>query len=219
MNTHDVWEQIHRSRDWGTYPSEHIIRFIARNYYNKDRAKIRILDFGCGTGAHTWYLAREGFDVYAFDISETAVRKLDDLLERENLHAHTSICDGLNLKYENGLFDAVIDNLSIQANQVADIERMYHCVFRLLKSGGKFITVVFGRKTTGYGTGIEVEPGTYENATTGNIQKTGQRHFFEEEELEKFLKDAGFINVTTDFSIYSDRGNIVSQYISIGEKP
>lgn len=44
------WEKIHASQEWGKYPSENVIRFIARNYYSKDRLKTRILDFGCGAG-------------------------------------------------------------------------------------------------------------------------------------------------------------------------
>lgn len=56
------WEEIHAKRIWGGYPSEHVIRFVARNFYGvQNRDCVRILDFGCGAGAHTWYLVREGF--------------------------------------------------------------------------------------------------------------------------------------------------------------
>ncbi len=58
MNTHDAWEKIHSQKVWG-YPSEHVIRFVARNYYKRNRSEVKILDFGCGTGANTWSLARE----------------------------------------------------------------------------------------------------------------------------------------------------------------
>lgn len=44
----EVWEEIHAKNEWGKYPSESVVRFVARNYYKKDREKIRILDFGCG---------------------------------------------------------------------------------------------------------------------------------------------------------------------------
>ena len=51
MGTIDkAWEEIHSSRDWGQYPSEHVIRFVARNYYNKKRDEVKILDFGIGGG-------------------------------------------------------------------------------------------------------------------------------------------------------------------------
>ena len=78
------WEKIHASQEWGKYPSENVIRFIARNYYSKDRLKTRILDFGCGAGSNTWYLAKEGFDVYAFDGSVSAVEKTKKRLKEEN---------------------------------------------------------------------------------------------------------------------------------------
>ena len=50
----EYWEEVNSKTEWGQYPTEHVIRFIARNYYNRERMNTRILDFGCGGGAHTW---------------------------------------------------------------------------------------------------------------------------------------------------------------------
>ena len=82
-----IWEEIHGNQPWGKYPQEYVIRFVARNYYNRDRKSVKILDFGCGQGANTWYLAREGFDTYAFDGSENAVLKCSERLKNEGLTA------------------------------------------------------------------------------------------------------------------------------------
>lgn len=218
MNTHDAWEKIHKEKNWGAYPSEHIIRFIARNYYNRDRKNTKILDFGCGTGANTWYLAREGFDTYAFDISECAIEKMLSKFENENLKVHAKAMDGLNLDYENDFFDAVVDNVSILCNKANDIKQMYSKVYDMLKDGGKFITVVFNKDTTGYGTGRKIEEGTYEGIERGRLQGIGYRHFFDEEEIYDMLSSIGFKNVNVDFIKYSDNGDIVSQLIAIGEK-
>ena len=81
----ETWEEIHATQEWGKYPSESVIRFAARNYYKSDRKDVKILDFGCGGGSHTWYLAREGFDVYAFDGSQSAVKNVKVRLEQEGL--------------------------------------------------------------------------------------------------------------------------------------
>lgn len=202
----------------GVYPAEHIIRFIARNYYSKERSQIKILDFGCGVGAHTWYLSREGFDTYAFDISQTAIEKLQSRFEREMLKAHILSADGMNMPYENEFFDAIIDNVSIQSNRISDIKVMYSSVYSKLKTGGKFITVVFGKETTGYGTGKEIEAGTYEGITKGCLQGVGCRHFFEKSELKEILEMIGFKNIELEFITYSDRGNIVNQLMAVGEK-
>lgn len=94
----EEWEKIHSTQEWGRYPSETVIRFIARNYYKTEREKIKILDFGCGAGAHTWYLAREGFDVYAFDGSKSAVDKAEKYLEADGYkNVHFAVMDGAEI--------------------------------------------------------------------------------------------------------------------------
>ena len=218
MDTHEAWEKIHSSREWGGYPSEHVIRFIARNYYNKKRAEVKILDFGCGSGANTWFLAREGFDTYAFDISESAINNLNNRMEKEGLSVNSLVSDGLALPYEDEMFDAIVDNVSIFSNPKDDIISMYKKCYDLLTNGGKFITIVFGKDTTGYGTGNEIEPGSYEGIEAGPIQGLGIRHFFDREELLDCLQQAGFTDVRIEKAFYTDNGSNVSQFLAICEK-
>lgn len=121
----DVWELIHSSQEWGQYPTEHVIRFVARNYYKKERPLVKILDFGIGGGAHTWFLAREGFDTYGFDGSISAVEKVKSRLVRDNLAAHILCANGQDVEYDHNFFDAVIDNFCIYSNRLSDIVLMY----------------------------------------------------------------------------------------------
>lgn len=202
----------------GGDPSEHIIRFVARNYYKRNRSEVKILDFGCGVGANTWYLAREGFDTYAFDISESAIKKLNARMEAEGLTVQSFVADGLTLPYNNNTFDAIIDSASIFSNPIADIMKMYRKCYALLVDGGKFMTVVFTRETTGYGTGREVEPGSYDEIQEGPLQSFGIRHFFEADEFRNCLQEAGFENISIEKSFYTDNGNIVSQLLGFCEK-
>ena len=120
-----TWETIHATQEWGKYPAEPVIRFVARNYYNKVRRTIKILDFCCGAGSNTWYLAREGFDVYAFDGSVSAVNKVEKRLEKENLKADLRVLDACEINYKDNFFDCVIDNVSIYANKYENIVNMY----------------------------------------------------------------------------------------------
>lgn len=218
MTVHDTWEQIHSSRAWGVYPSEYVIRFIARNYYQTRREDVRVLDFGCGQGAHTWYLAREGFDTYAFDISESAIEKMKVRLEKENLFAHMRVMDGMKLDYPENFFDAAVDSACIAMNKAVDARKMYQNIFKVLKPGGKLLTHVFGKGTTGYGTGTLIEPNTYENMPAGNLQHTGRVHFYEREELLQILTDIGFHTISIDPMRYTDDGNDFETYTAIGTK-
>lgn len=93
------WEELHKERAWGEYPSEDVVRFVARNYYDKERASIKVLDVGCGQGANTWYLANEGFDAYGFDGSKSAIIKARKRLNEKNLNAELIVADAADLPY------------------------------------------------------------------------------------------------------------------------
>ncbi len=213
-----IWESIHESLAWGGYPPEHVIRFVARNYYKLIRNQIKILDFGCGQGANTWYLAREGFDTYAFDGSESAIKKCEIKLAKEGLAANLQVSDGTLVNYPNEFFDAVIDNACVYANDVDSIEKMYRIIYSILKPGGKLLTACFGEDLGGYKTGSEIEPGTYKDIMEGVLANRGLTHIFTEEELKLRLSKIGFKIEQCDWIRYVDRGYMVHQIICIARK-
>lgn len=213
-----IWEVIHGSQFWGGYPTEHVIRFVARNYYNTDRKSIKILDFGCGQGAHTWYLAREGFDTYAFDGSSSAIEKAKHRLELDGLNATFSVQDAVSLDYPDNFFDAVVDNVCIYANKMDDIIAMYKNSYAVLKNGGKLLTVVFGEELDGYTSGKQIEPGTYIDIKEGALANRGCSHIFTRCEIEQSLLVNGFSNIQIEWCKYTDRGHLIHQYICSADK-
>lgn len=206
-----IWETIHKNQEWGKYPSEPVIRYVARNYYNKIRKQIKILDFCCGAGSHTWYLAREGFDVYAFDGSKSAVNKVKDRLEKEGLKADLRVRDALELDYEDNFFDCVIDNVAIYANKFENITKMYEKIYDMTKQGGGIFTSVFSKHTTGYGMGEQIEKDTFINISCGVLKGRGIVHFYDESEISALLDKIGFCDIKTDLMHYTDNGNVVEQ--------
>ena len=98
MSWDPTWEQMFRTRDWGRYPPEELIRFVARHFFSvSDRRQVRVLEIGCGTGANIWFLAREGFDAYGIDGSKTAMVKAEQRLQEEGLKAHLQVGDIISL--------------------------------------------------------------------------------------------------------------------------
>src|SRR5262249_51180391 len=108
------WEQIFSSRPWGKYPPEPIIREVMRAFSkNADRKQVRMLDLGCGPGANTWFMAREGFSVSGIDGSASAIAQNRQRLANERLSADLSVGDfTVALPWPDQTFDGVIDNVA-----------------------------------------------------------------------------------------------------------
>lgn len=179
-----VWERIFQTQEWGKYPEIPIVRFVARNYYkDKNRSKIKILDLGCGPGAHSWYLAKEGFDVYGIDGSQIAIEKLKDRLKKEKLNGSFIVGDAIKLPYEDKFFDCIIDSAAIQHNKSKNINKILEEVFRTLKDGGKF----FGMMV----------------CEDKRIEKNyGKITFFKEDEIKRLFEK--FKEVKIDYCCYTD---------------
>lgn len=205
-----IWEQIHHEQEWGKYPSEEVIRFVARNYYGLERSLVKLLDAGCGTGAVTWFLAREGFDVSGFDGSLTAVSKAMDRLKAEGLSSDLKVADATAIPFQNEFFNGVIDSAMIYANTTETIRTILGECYRVLKSGGKlFSTGLFKIGMTGYGTGEKLEEHTYRELTEGVLAHRGTAHFFNQEQILALWSEVGFKNIKIDSIDRTDMNSAV----------
>jgi ubiquinone/menaquinone biosynthesis C-methylase UbiE len=196
-----AWEKVFQEREWGKYPPEELIRFIARNFYRvKDRKSVRLLDVGCGTGACTWYLAREGFSVDGIDGSKTAIYHATKRLAEEGLKAEFVLGDLIQLPYPDGLFDAVIDVASIECNTMANINEIFAQVNRVLRAGGKLFSIAIKTGSYGYRDGAEIERNTFTNVSVGPHKGQGIIHFFTEREIRRLLSLNQFRNIELEWS-------------------
>ena len=66
-----TWDELLREEEFQQRePVWAVVRFAK---LLKERGLRRVLDLGCGAGRHLVYLAKEGFEVYGTDISETGL--------------------------------------------------------------------------------------------------------------------------------------------------
>lgn len=199
------WEKIHASRDVGRYPAEYVIRYMVRNFPDEgSRKHVKVLDFCCGSGRHTWYLARSGFDTFAFDGSKSAIERTKLLLKEEKLDVELKIADALNVEYPAQSFDVVIDNLSVLSNKLADINAMYKKIYGFLKPGGKLLTAAFSKKHAGYVAESEIEPGTISFPDHGYFKGRKAVHFYEKEEFRSVLESNGFEDISMETEYRED---------------
>ena len=178
------WDTFYQNSDGNQYPEVSIVRFVARNYYQvNDKSCVKILNLGCATGAHQWYLAREGFDAYGIDGSPTAVNKTRERLQKEGLQSNLCAGDFLTLPYEDEFMDAVIDPASIQHNSIESIREIIKEVYRVLKNGGRFFGMFIAK---------------HKNL----IDAQFKTHFFQKTEIQTLF--SGFKSVNIDHFHYSE---------------
>jgi tellurite methyltransferase len=86
---------------WGIVPSTMCLKILE---LLPPERQIKILEIGCGEGKDAVFLARCGYDVSAFDISEAGLEKTKRLADKANVYVRTfraNLCDyRLDEKYD-----------------------------------------------------------------------------------------------------------------------
>jgi SAM-dependent methyltransferase len=218
-----VWQTVFASQSWGKYPSEDLIRFVARNFYGApDRSAVRVLEVGCGPGANMWFLAREGFGFAGIDGSALAIEQATARLDAEipgwaargSLH----IGDVETLPFEDGEFDAVIDNECVYCNSFKSSVRIYNELARVLKPGGKLFSRTFEHGTWGEHTGTRLEENYY-LADEGPLGGKGASRFTGVETVPDLIAASIRIDAIERVSRTENcRQNVINELLIFGTK-
>jgi SAM-dependent methyltransferase len=202
MGWDPVWEKVFTENEWGKYPDESFIRFVARHYYRMQRSDVRVLEVGCGPGANIWYLSREGFDTYGIEGSQTAVEHARARLKAEGVKADLRVGDIMKLPYEDNFFDAVADNACITHNSRKDTETILSEIKRVLKPGGRFYSRTFSDSVYLGKSRVEKAPGEYQEVSDGPFAGRGFVRVASQNEV-KALYGKYFQIVSLDYRDYS----------------
>lgn len=104
-----IWDEWNRGFT-PKYPHNSVVQFTFRKFRDrlKENSHLRALDIGCGSGVHTTFLAREGFNTSAIDTSLIAVKNTLLRLKDERLEATVEVGSVLDIKHPTDFFDFVI---------------------------------------------------------------------------------------------------------------
>ena len=220
MSWDSIWEEVFRCQPWGKYPSEDVIRFVARNFYKvPDRGSVNILEVGCGTGANLWYIAKEGFAAYGIDGSASAIATCRQRMDAEVPGWKGELTEGdvSSLPYGDVCFDAVIDIECIYANLYDDAKRIYQEAHRVLKPGGKFLSKTFASGSAGDGTGSKIGHNAWLVAE-GPLAGNGTSRFTSESEINGLLTPLKVISIDRVSRSEGNRSTEIVEWVVIAEK-
>ncbi len=111
----------------------------------------RAIDLGCGAGNYAVYLAGRGFEVTGVDISPTAIKIAKENARRKNVSCNFIVADvvqGLDELRQTWQFAygwGLLHHISPEQRQ-----KYVGNVARILEPGGKYLSISFSEKDTGF---------------------------------------------------------------------
>jgi tellurite methyltransferase len=142
----------------------------------KERGAQRALDLGCGVGRHALLLAEAGFEVEAFDGSETGLAVLRDAAASHGLTLGRKHGNADALPYPDASFDFVLSWNVIYHGTLGDVGARIAEIWRVLKPGGLYQGTMLPTRNSNYGRGRLVAPGTFVN--DGPDEERAHPHFY-----------------------------------------
>ena len=162
-----------------------------------------ILDLGCGTGRHTYYLADKGFRVHACDISEVGLEITKKLLSDAGLNnVEFSLQNMYGLKFDDNYFDGILC-MWVQGHGVKEeIIRGVNELYRVMKQGGTVVTDFVTVEDATYGVGEEIAPDTFVGGRPG---EEGIPHYYTtKDELRIMFSEFSELNLIDKIYRFSD---------------
>lgn len=113
--------------------------------FPKDLEGKKVLEIGCGLGAHTEVLSRLGAHVTSVDLAPMSIKITKRRLALRGLSAEVMEADAENLPFADGYFDYVWSWGVIHHSP--NTIRCAHEITRVLKSGGRFGIMLYNRNS------------------------------------------------------------------------
>lgn len=194
------WNWNLTSDDVWLRPSEESIIML---YRWSSQGFRRVLDVGCGKGRHTLLFAKNGFDTFGVDISESAVESTLKLLSENGVNCSVKQADMRNIPFEDGMFDAVFSYLTISHTDTRGVEKTLNEICRVLKPNGEVFFNINSSESELYKSKKYpmIDENTIIKTKTG--PEEGEPHFYATEEiLYKFLEPFEIIWMNHTNNIY-----------------
>jgi tellurite methyltransferase len=185
MQTTKGWDWDHALKvmpERWTEVAEELFPFTTRL---KREGLRKVCDLGCGVGRHAVFLAEQGFDVTASDVSASAIAHTRSRLEDAGAKAELHQMDMLEWSFSDHVFDSIIAfNVVYHATQ-SQVETVLKSIEGSLRPGGLIFITFKSTLDSEFGQGRKVAPFTY--APTSGVEKGIPHYYVDEGEAMRLL--------------------------------
>ena len=178
-----AWRERH-SRELWSVPDTEVVALL-KTLRSEDVE--RVLDLGFGLGRHVILFAREGFDTYGIEPTQSGFAHCKEWLEAEGLHAHIRIGEMTELPYEDDFFDFVLSWNVIYHGTFLQLKRALEEIHRVTRRDGLVYLTLNSTRNKHYGHGTEIEPNTFLNPMKADGDLP--HHYSDEKEVTALFED------------------------------
>lgn len=138
------YEKFYESEEyyWGTEPADFLDKLIA---LKQPRPGMKILDIGCGEGKDAVYMAKKGYTVTAFDLTESGIAKTKRLAEENRVRIKAYV-DDINTFESDERFDIIYSSGTLQYLSKDKIQPFFEKIMKMTNPGGLNYFNVFVEK-------------------------------------------------------------------------
>lgn len=139
------WEIVDKNDKYWNAPAPEI-HYLSENW--KEKGYKTFLDIGCGFGRNTIFMAKSGFDVSTFDLSEHSVEVTKQKAEDAGVKLK-DICtaDMLKIPYKDNSFDCILALNVISHTDKEGFNQILKEIKRVLKPGGEVYFTVGSKES------------------------------------------------------------------------
>lgn len=148
MSSKDFWDQRYNTDEfvYGIHPNDFLMSVMP-----KLKGKKRVLCLAEGEGRNAVFLAEQGFDVTALDISQVAVEKGQRLAKQRGVEVNWLVTDLADYSFERSGWDLIVAVFMHLPSELR--QQVFHKIPASLSSGGAFIGEFYRKEQLQLNTG------------------------------------------------------------------
>lgn len=183
-----VWDQYYKKDDAPTFHSSfagYVLKYVKG-------VQGPLMELGCGNGRDAFYFLSEGIDVWACDLSEQAIEKVNAIQKNFSPQCHFFRADFGSLPVDkfNDFFGSVYSRFTLHAVDKPTATQALKWSYQSLKKGGQLFIEARSVNSSMYGVGTPVGKDEFINGH--------YRRFIRQNELVEELNSYGFKIVSAE---------------------